>query len=76
MNILSPEEFYVSVLVFMIVFSIGAVVLVIRKHKGKKIESRMLGILEDDPFLGETETAHGFFVVSCENRECCFAWTV
>lgn len=69
MNVMSPEEFYISMLVFVIVFSIGAVVLVVRKHKGKKVESRMLGILEDDPFQRETETTRGFlsFLVKIGN---------
>ena len=47
---LNLEDIYISALVFIVVFSIGGLVLIIRKHKQKKIQSRMLGILEDDPF--------------------------
>ena len=44
------DDFYIAVLVFAVVFSIGGLVLILRRQKQRKIESRMLGILEDDPF--------------------------
>lgn len=46
------DDFYIAFLVFIVVFSIGGLVLILRKQKQRKIESRMLGILEDDPFYG------------------------
>ncbi len=50
MNYLSTENIYISSLVFMIIFSIGGLILILRRYKQKKIQSRVLGILEDDPF--------------------------
>ncbi|MBL7214999.1 MAG: type II secretion system F family protein [Phycisphaerae bacterium] len=69
MNFLNTENLYISVLVFMMVFSIGGVILVLHKHKQKKIESKMLGILEDDPFHKETKSGKGFlaFLVKVGN---------
>jgi tight adherence protein C len=69
MNILSREDLYISVLVFMIVVSVGALVIVWRRHKQKKIESRLLGILEDDPFQQNAKAPSGFlaFLVKVGN---------
>ncbi|MHC4552375.1 MAG: type II secretion system F family protein [Planctomycetota bacterium] len=69
MNFLTPENLYISVLAFVAVFSIGAVFLVLRRHREKSIESRMLGVLEDDPFQDKTETTGGFlaFLVKVGN---------
>jgi tight adherence protein C len=50
MNLLNSENLYISILVFVLVVSLGGLVLVIRGHRRKKIENRMLGLLEDNPF--------------------------
>lgn len=51
MNLVT-EDLYISILVFVLVLSVGGLVVFFRKYaqSRKKIEFRMLGILEDDPF--------------------------
>lgn len=59
MNFLTTQNLYISILAFAVVFSIGGVFLVLRRQREKSIESRMLGVLEDDPFQDKTETTGG-----------------
>lgn len=59
MNYLNSENLYIALLVFMIVFSVGGLVLILHTHKQKQLRSRMLGILEDDPFQARTQKSGG-----------------
>lgn len=59
MNYLNSENLYIALLVFMIVFSVGGLVLILHTHKQKQLRSRMLGILEDDPFQARTKKSGG-----------------
>jgi tight adherence protein C len=59
MNYLNSENLYIALLVFMIVFSVGGLVLILHTHKQKQLRSRMLGILEDDPFQAKTAQSGG-----------------
>lgn len=69
MNFLTRENLYIFGLVFLIIFSLGGLLLVIRKYKQRKIQTRMLGILEDDPFHEKSRETHGFlaFLVKVGN---------
>lgn len=60
MRMLNPQNLFIFVFVFMAVFSLGVLVVVlpIRKKK-KRIVSRMLGILEDDPFQNKEKRPTG-----------------
>jgi tight adherence protein C len=60
MNFMSSEDLYISILVFCVVLSIGGVVLVFRKRKEKKMEFRILGVLEEDPFRKKEEVTSPF----------------
>lgn len=57
---LSSDDLYISILVFCVVLSIGGVFLVVRKHKEKKMEFKILGVLQEDPFHKQEETTNPF----------------
>jgi tight adherence protein C len=52
-------EFYLSVLVFLSVFLIGISFVMLRAHRKKEIEVRMLGTFEDDPFAKSDQEPGG-----------------
>ena len=69
MDYLTPENIYISILVFVVVFFIGAVVLGVRRYREKKMQYRMLGVLQDDPFNQKPEASRGLlaFLVKIGN---------
>ena len=58
---ISGIEVYISILVFLAVFLIGMSILMLRAHRKKEIEVRMLGTFDDDPFVKNDKEQGGLF---------------
>lgn len=66
---LSTQEIYIASLAFVIVVSFGMAVVIFRAQKQKEFKSRMLGMLEEDPFQEEKPKENAFqtFLVKVGN---------
>lgn len=66
---LTGAELYISILVFLAIFLIGSSIILLKAHRRKEIELRMVGTFEDDPFASRDKEPGGFlrFLVKVGN---------